>query len=337
MNNIYPSFNLATASVIRETLLIRGDQLYNFVFKKLGFMFVSLFILITATFVLMNAIPGGPLQSEKATSPEVQRNLEAYYGLDKPLYQQYMVYMGNLAKFDLGISMKKKYQSVRKMIENSFSYSLKLGIVSILTSVAVGTMLGIIAALHHRKFLDNLAMILAVIGLAIPSLVMAPLLQYFLTVKIRLFNVTGLAGPLDYILPTIALSSVPIAFIARLMRSTMLEVLSSDFILTAKAKGLPGKWIVWRHALRNSLLPVVTYLGFLTANIITGSVVIEQIFAIPGLGKFFVQSVIDRDYPLIMGITIFYAFILMASRFLADIAYMFVDPRIKLSGGKVDS
>lgn len=299
-------------------------------------MLMSMFILISATFVLMNAVPGSPLQKEKATSAEVQKNLEAYYGLDKPLYKQYVIYMGNLVKFDLGISMKKKFQSVDKMIKNSFSYSLKLGIVSIITSVLSGTLLGIIAALYHRKFLDNFAMIIAVIGLAIPSLVMAPLLQYVLGVKIRLFNVSGLSDPMDYILPTIALSSVSIAFIARLMRSTMLEVLHSDFILTAKAKGLPGHIVILRHALRNSILPVVTYLGFLTANIITGSVIVEQIFAIPGMGKYFVQSVIDRDYPLIMGITIFYAVLLMMTRFLADIAYALVDPRMRLSSGKVE-
>lgn len=300
-------------------------------------MLLSMFILISATFLLMNAVPGSPLQTEKATSEEVQKNLEVYYGLDKPIYKQYLIYLGNLAKFDLGISMKKKFQSVDKMIKNSFSYSFKLGIVSIITSVIAGTLLGIIAALHHRKFLDNFAMIIAVIGLAIPSLVMAPLLQYLLAVKIRIFDVSGLNDPLDYILPTIALSSVPIAFIARLMRSTMLEVLHSDFILTAKAKGLPGHIVVLRHALRNSMLPIITYLGFLTANVITGSVIIEQIFAIPGMGKYFVQSVIDRDYPLIMGITIFYAALLMVTRFIADIAYVFVDPRIRLSDGKVES
>lgn len=305
--------------------------------KKFGFMLLSMFILISSTFFLMNVIPGSPLQSEKATSEEVQKNLEAYYGLDQPLYKQYGVYLTNLAKFDLGISMKKKFQSVDKMIKNSFSYSLKLGVASLLTSVVTGTLLGIIAALHHRKFLDNLAMIIAVIGVAIPSMVLAPYLQYIFAVKIRLFDVTGLNDPLDYILPTIALSSASIAFIARLMRSTMLEVLHSDFITTAKAKGLSGYVIVMRHALRNALLPVVTYLGFLSANVITGSIIIEQIFSIPGMGKYFVNSVIDRDYPLIMGITIFYAAILMLTRFMADVAYIFVDPRMRMSDGKVES
>ncbi len=298
-------------------------------------MLVSLFCLVTATFVLMNAVPGSPLQSEKATSATIQKNLEAYYGLDKPLIVQYGVYLKNLVQGDLGISMKKKFQAVDKIISNSFKYSLRLGLVSVVTSVVAGCVLGILAAMYHRKFLDNFAMVIAVIGLSVPSLVLAPLLQYVLAVKIPAFEVAGLNGPLDYVLPTIALSSTSIAFIARLIRSTMIEVLNADFIKTAKAKGLAGHLIVWRHALRNSMLPVVTFLGFLMANVITGSVVIEKIFAIPGLGKFFVQSVSDRDYPLIMGITIFYAVILMVSRLLADIAYVLVDPRIRMSGGKV--
>jgi len=311
--------------------------LIRYISKKFVFMLVSLFFLVTATFVLMNAVPGSPLQSEKATSEQIQKNLEAYYGLDKPIIEQYGIYLKNLVNFDLGISMKKKFQAVDKIIKESFAYSLKLGVVSIITSVVVGCFLGIIAAMHHRKFLDNLAMIIAIIGLAIPSLVMAPLLQYVLAVKIRVFEVAGLNGPMDYVLPTIALSATSIAFIARLIRSTMIEVLNADFIKTAKAKGLAGHLIVWRHALRNSMLPVVTFLGFLMANVITGSVVIERIFAIPGLGKFFVESVSNRDYPLIMGITIFYAVILMVSRLLADIAYVFVDPRIRLTGGKAGS
>lgn len=298
-------------------------------------MLLSLFILITATFVLMNAVPGSPLQSEKATSPQIQKNLEAHYGLDKPLIVQYGIYLKKLAQFDLGISMKKKFQSVNKLIAGSFDNSLKLGLVSVATSVLAGCALGIIAALYHRKFLDNAALVVSVIGLAVPSVVMAPLLQYVFAVKIRAFEVAGLNGPMDYVLPTIALSAAPIAFIARLIRSSMLEVLNSDFIKTAKAKGLAGHMIVWRHALRNSMLPVVTYLGYLIANVITGSVVIEQIFAIPGIGKFFVQSVLDRDYPFIMGITIFYAILLMASRFLSDLAYALVDPRLRLQAGRV--
>ncbi|OUS74315.1 peptide ABC transporter permease [Paenibacillus sp. MY03] len=306
----------------------------RYISGKFLFMVLSLFILVTATFMLMNAIPGSPLQSEKATSEAVQKNLEAYYDLDKPLYVQYGKYLANLLQGDMGISMKKKFQSVDKMIAQSFGPSLRLGISAIVTSVVVGCILGILAAMYHRKFIDNLAMIIAVIGLAIPSIVLAPVMQYFLATKLGWFEVAGLNGPMDYVLPTIALASGPIAFIARLLRSTMIEVLNADFIKTAKSKGLAGYVIVAKHALRNSMLPVVTYLGVLTAGIITGSVVVEKIFAIPGIGKHFVTSVIDRDYPLIMGITIFYAVILMISRFLSDIAYVLVDPRMR-AGGKV--
>ncbi|MEK3883711.1 ABC transporter permease [Paenibacillus sp. PL2-23] len=306
----------------------------RFIFGKFIFMVVSLFLLITATFMLMNAIPGSPLQSEKAPSEAVQKNLEAYYGLDKPLIVQYGKYLSNLAQGDLGISMKKKFQSVDKMIKQSFGPSLRLGISAIITSILVGCILGILAAMYHRKFLDNLAMTIAVIGLAIPSIVLAPTLQYIFATNLRWFEVAGLDSPMDYVLPTITLASGPIAFIARLLRSTMIEVLNADFIKTAKSKGLSGYVIVVKHALRNAMLPVVTYLGYLTAGIITGSVVVEKIFAIPGIGKHFVTSVIDRDYPLIMGITIFYAVILMASRFLADVAYVLVDPRMR-AGGKV--
>jgi oligopeptide transport system permease protein len=306
----------------------------RYISGKFLFMILSLFILVTATFMLMNAIPGSPLQSEKAPNETVQKNLEAYYGLDKPLYEQYGKYLANLLQGDMGISMKKKFQSVDKMIAQSFGPSLRLGISAIVTSVVVGCILGILAAMYHRKFIDNLAMIIAVIGLAIPSIVLAPVMQYFLATKLGWFEVAGLNGPMDYVLPTIALASGPIAFIARLLRSTMIEVLNADFIKTAKSKGLAGYVIVAKHALRNSMLPVVTYLGVLTAGIITGSVVVEKIFAIPGIGKHFVTSVIDRDYPLIMGITIFYAVILMISRFLSDIAYVLVDPRMR-AGGKV--
>lgn len=282
----------------------------------------------------MNAVPGSPLQSEKAPSAAVQKNLEAYYGLDKPITTQYFMYLKKLSHFDLGVSMKKRFTSVNKMISQSFKYSLRLGIVSIVTSVVAGCALGIIAALYHRKFLDNLAMTLAVIGLAIPSMVLGPFLQYLFSVKLGWLPVTGLRKPIDYILPTLALSSVSIAFIARLIRSTLIEVLSADFIKTAKAKGLAGHVIVWKHAMRNSILPVITYLGFLAANVITGSVIVEQIFAIPGMGKFFVSCITDRDYPLIMGTTIFYAILLIVSRFIADIIYALVDPRMRTSVGR---
>jgi oligopeptide transport system permease protein len=298
------------------------------------FVVISLFVLATVTFFLMKAIPGDPFLSEKAVPPEIKANLMAYYGLDKPLFFQYADYIKHVASLDLGMSMKWQNRSVNQIIEGAFGYSFRLGLCGVVTAVAIGVLLGTIAALRHRKLLDNIAMIVAVLGVAVPSFVMATLLQYVFGVKLPLFNVAGLNEPLDYVLPTFALALMPIAFIARLTRSSMLEVLQSDFIKTAKAKGLSGMAITVRHALRNAILPVVTYLGPLATSVITGSVVIEKIFGIPGLGKYFVESVENRDYTLIMGLTLFYGALLMCSRFFTDIAYGFVDPRIKLTGGK---
>jgi len=301
---------------------------------KLAYTVVSLFVLATATFFLMKAIPGDPFQSEKAVPPAVRANLEAKYGLDKPIMEQYVIYMKNLLRGDLGMSMKRQYWTVERVIADSFVYSAKLGIFALLFSVTAGIGLGLLAALKHRKALDHLTILLAVLGISVPSFVMATLLQYLFAVKIPLFNVAGLNEPGDYVLPVLALSFMPLAYIARLTRSTTLEALSSDYIRTARSKGLSGRAIMLRHALRNSILPVVTYLGPLTASIITGSVVVERIFGIPGLGKYFVTSVANRDYTLIMGIALFYGFLLMVARLLTDFAYVLVDPRIKLSGGK---
>ncbi|MDF2662697.1 MAG: peptide transporter permease [Paenibacillus sp.] len=306
----------------------------RYLLRKLVFVVISLFVLASVTFFLMKAIPGDPFTSEKAVPPEIKANLMAHYGLDKPVYMQYAAYIKNVASFDLGMSMKWQGRSVNQIIEGAFGYSLRLGLLAVVTSVTIGVLLGTVAALRHRKLLDNVAMIVAVLGVAVPSFVMATLLQYLFGVKLPLFNVAGLNEPLDYVLPTLALSFMPIAFIARLTRSSMLEVLQSDFIKTAKAKGLSGSVITVRHALRNAILPVVTYLGPLATSVITGSVVIEKIFGIPGLGKYFVESVENRDYTLIMGLTLFYGTLLMSARFFTDVAYGLVDPRIKLTGGK---
>jgi oligopeptide transport system permease protein len=302
--------------------------------SKLAYTVVSLFVLATATFFLMKSIPGDPFQSEKAIPPAVRANLEAKYGLDKPIMEQYVVYMKNLLQGDLGMSMKRQYWTVERVIGDSFAYSAKLGVFALLFSVTAGVGLGLLAALKHRKALDHITILIAVLGISVPSFVMATLLQYLFAVKIPLFNVAGLKEPGDYVLPVLALSFMPLAYIARLTRSTTLEALSSDYIRTARSKGLSGRAIMVKHALRNSILPVVTYVGPLTASIITGSVVVERIFGIPGLGKYFVSSVSNRDYTLIMGIALFYGFLLMVARLITDFAYILVDPRIKLSGGK---
>ncbi|MFC6334954.1 ABC transporter permease [Paenibacillus septentrionalis] len=306
----------------------------RYTIKKVLYMLLSLFVLASATFFLMKAIPGNPFQSEKNIPPAIQERLMERYGFDKPVWEQYLNYMGNLLKLDLGTSMKQQYVTVESVIKNGFGYSLQLGALAILVSIVVGVLLGLIAALNHRKFLDGFTIFIAVLGVSIPNFVVASALQYIFGVQLRWFSVTGLYGPLDYVLPVIALSFLPTAFIARLTRSSMIEVLSADYIKTARSKGLSGRVILVKHALRNAILPVVTYVGPMTANIITGSVIVEQIFGIGGLGKDFVNSITNRDYTLIMGLTLFYAVILMIARLITDIAYGFVDPRIKLTSGK---
>lgn len=276
----------------------------------------------------MKAIPGDPFTAEKAVPPEIKAKLMSFYGLDKPVWEQYLIYLKKLVHLDLGMSMKSQYRTVSSIISDSFGFSFRLGIFAIVVSVIVGVGLGIVSAMHHRKLIDGAAMVIAVLGVSVPNFVLASLLQYVFGEELNWFNVAGLNGPLDYVLPVIALSALPIAYIARLTRSTMLEVLTAEYIKTAKAKGLPNRVIIMKHALRNAVLPVLTYLGPMTANIVTGSVIVEEIFGIPGLGQYFVDSVSNRDYTLIMGITLFYAVILMAARLLTDIAYGFVDPRI---------
>ncbi|MGZ9586087.1 ABC transporter permease [Paenibacillus marinisediminis] len=306
----------------------------RYIINKIIFFIASLFVLASITFILMNAIPGDPFSSEKAVPPQVQAKLMEQYGLDKPYYEQYAIYMTNLVQGDLGISMKMADREVTDFIKDSFPYSLKLGIVAVIVSVIIGVSLGLLAAFNHRKMIDTSAMIIAVIGVSVPSFVLAALIQWLLGVQFPIFNVVGLNEAKDYVLPTMALSAMPIAFIARLTRSSMLEVLHADYIKTARSKGLNNWTIMRRHVIRNGILPVITYLGPLTAGVITGSFVIEQIFGIPGLGKVYVTSIGNRDYSLIMGITIFYGLILMTARFITDIAYGLIDPRIKLGKQK---
>ncbi|KIL34638.1 peptide ABC transporter permease [Cohnella kolymensis] len=304
-----------------------------FIGKFVSLLF-SLFILATVTFFLMKAIPGDPFTAEKAVPPEILAKLNAFYGLDKPIWQQYITYLQNLLNFDLGMSMRSQYQTVSGIIADSFIYSLQLGLIAVVVSVIIGVALGLLAALYYRKWIDTAAMIVAVLGVSVPSFVVAAFIQEWIGNKLDLLNPAGLNGPADFIMPVIALSALPVAFIARLTRSSMLEVLTADFVKTAKSKGLRQQVIIIRHALRNGIMPVVTYLGPMTANVVTGSVIVEQIFGIPGLGPQFVTSVSNRDYTLIMGITLFYAVILMIARLLTDIAYAFIDPRIELTNRK---
>ncbi len=281
----------------------------------------------------MRLAPGNPFTSEKKLPPEIEKNLNAFYGLDQPWYAQYWDYLVRISKWDFGPSFKYKSQTVNDLISSGFPVSLTLGIVAILFAVALGVFLGVIAALHHNKWPDYTAMVVAVLGISMPSFILATLLQYFLAIKMGLFPVALWESWRHAVLPAIALSAGPTAYIARLTRSSMLEVLSNDYIKTAKSKGLSKGVITIKHAIRNALLPVVSYMGPLSAGIITGSFVIEKIFGIPGLGSHFVLSITNRDYTVIMGITTFYSIILLACILLVDIAYGLIDPRIKLAGG----
>ncbi|MCA1031065.1 ABC transporter permease [Bacillus timonensis] len=308
--------------------------MFKYIGKRLLYMLLSLILIITATFFLMKAAPGGPFQKEKDLPPEIEAALNAHYGLDQPIYKQYFDYLVSVAKWELGPSFKYKAKTVNEIINEGFPVSFFLGLEAIFLALAFGVFLGIIAALYHNKWQDYTAMIIAVLGISVPSFIFATVLQYFLAIKLGLFPIARWESIQHTVLPALALASTPMAFIARLTRSSMLEVLSNDYIKTAKAKGLSQGVITVRHTIRNALLPVVSYMGPLTAGILTGSFVIEKIFAIPGLGDAFVTSITNRDYTVIMGVTVFYSILLLISILLVDILYGLIDPRIKLSGGK---
>lgn len=306
----------------------------KYIVRRFLFMLLSLWVIITATFFLMRLAPGNPFTSEKKLPPEIEANLNAFYGLDQPWYKQYWDYITGIASWDFGPSFKYKSQTVNDLINSGFPVSLTLGLEALFIAVSFGVLLGVIAALFHNKWPDYCSMVIAVLGISVPSFIMATLLQYIFAMKLQIFPVALWESPKHTVLPALALAATPLAYIARLTRSSMLEVMANDYIKTAKSKGLSQRAITIKHAIRNAILPVVSYLGPLTASVITGSVVIEQIFGIPGLGSHFVTSIQNRDYTVIMGMTSFYSIILLVCIFLVDVAYGFIDPRIKLAGGK---
>jgi len=297
--------------------------------KRLVSIILVLWVVASATFLLMHTIPGGPFTTEKVLPEAVLKNIEARYKLNDPLWQQYVDYMGNLLRWDLGPSFKYEGETVNNIINRSFPISGQLGLYAILLALVVGIPAGIISALKQNEWPDHLAMFGATIGFSVPSFIMASLLMFVFALKLRWFPAAMWGTPQQAVLPTLALASLPTAFFARLVRSSMLEVMNQDYIRTAKAKGLPGNTVIWRHAIKNAIMPVVTYLGPLTAGIMTGSFVVERIFAIPGLGQHFVTSIYNRDYTAILGITVFYSILLVLFNFIVDVAYAFIDPRIK--------
>ncbi len=304
-------------------------MVYKYIFKKILFFAITLFTIVTLTFFLMKSIPGDPFTQEQAIPEEILKNLYEHYGLDKPLYIQYIKYIKGFLTLDLGPSFLYEGRTTNQIIREGFPISATLGFIAFILAVFWGVFWGSIAAFYKGRFLDHFAMILAVSGMSVPSFITATVLQYIFSIQLGIFPIARWGTISHMVLPAIALASFPSAFIAKMTRESMVEVLQKEYILTAKAKGL-SKFQIWRkHVLKNSLLPVISYLGTLFASITTGSFIVEKIYGIPGLGGWMVSSITNRDYTIITGLTIFYSFILLISITMTDIIYFFLDPRIK--------
>lgn len=301
----------------------------SFFLRKLFFMALTLWVIITITFFLMHAVPGGPFTREKELPDAVKKNIEARYHLDDPLWKQYADYLLNLLQFDLGPSFKYEGRTVNDLIREGFPVSAVLGLLAVCLALACGIPAGVAAALNQNKWQDNIVIFFSALGVSIPSFITGVLLMYVFALMLGWLPPALWESPRHMILPVLTLSLHPMAFIARLMRSSMLEVIRQDYIRTARAKGLSWTQVLWRHAMKNAMIPVVTYLGPLLAGILTGSFVVEHIFAIPGLGKHFVTSVSNRDYTVILGVTVFYSALLIVMNFLVDVSYAVLDPRIR--------
>ena len=305
--------------------------MFKYIIKRIGLAIVTIWAVATITFFLMNLVPGGPFLSEKAVSPKAMAALEAKYGLDKPLFEQYITYLTDALHGDFGDSLKQRGRTVTSIIVTKFPVSARVGGVAVLVALLLGIPLGCIAAMHRGKFLDNLISVISTCGIAVPSFVICTVLMYFLGVHLIILPTYGLTSWKHYVMPVMALSFYPMAYIMRLMRSSMLDVLGQDYMRTCKAKGVSQAVSIFKHALRNAILPVITYVGPMLAYTLTGSFVVEKIFTIPGLGGEFIGSISSRDYTVIMGTTIFLATLLIVMNVIVDIIYKIVDPRIKLN------
>ena len=317
-------------------------QMFKYVLKRLAYSIVTLFVLVALTFFLQHMLPGDPFIGDKALPDATMEALRAKYGLDKSLPEQFLIYLGNCLRGDLGLSIQNN-RPVTTIIYESFLVSFDLGIRAIIFALILGVFLGTVAAIKRGKAIDTVCMFIALVGVSVPSFIMASLLQYFLGLQLTtalkgagmsaMFAATGWEAPNSKILPVLALGFGSLAQISRLTRTSMLDVLGQDYIKTARAKGLSRGAIIWRHALRNAIMPVVTVLGPITAGVLTGAFVVENIFAVPGLGKYFVQSIQVLDYTMISGTTIFYGAFLILANLVVDLVYGIIDPRVKLEEG----
>lgn len=303
----------------------------TFILKRLLWGIPVLWAVATITFIIMHVVPGGPFDTEKQLPPEIKANIEEKYHLDKPFHEQYLFYLGNLIKGDLGPSYKYTGRSVNDVIKDTFPVSIELGLIAFVVAIITGTGTGILsAAAHNRiKWLDRASMLMAVGGVSIPHFVLAALLILILSQSLHIFPPALWEGWEYSVLPAVSLAAAPAAYIARLMRSSFLDVLKQDYIRTCYAKGLPARTIYLKHALKNAVSPLITLSGPLLAALITGSFIIEYIFSIPGMGKYFVTAVINRDYPLIMGVTLVYAVLIVLANISVDLLYSMIDPRVR--------
>lgn len=306
----------------------------RYLLRRLGGMVLAMFFIVSITFFLMKVIPGGPFAWEKKLPAAIERNINERYQLNDPLLVQYQDYLMRTVRFDFGPSFKSQSRTVNEIIYAGFPVSAQLGFIAVIIALVFGILLGVISALNQNKIYDYGAMIIATLGFSLPSFVTAGILMHLFVYKFPLFPV-GMWGSWKHmVLPAVALSFLPMAVVARLMRSGLIEILKEDYIRTARAKGLGRRLVVYRHGLRNALMPVVTYLGPLIASIFMGSFIVEYIFNIPGLGKYFVSSIQNRDYTMIMGTTVFYSGFFMIMNLGVDILYVLIDPRVKLMDGK---
>ena len=303
----------------------------KYICKRIVLAVITIWAVATITFFLMNMVPGGPFLSEKAVSPQALKALEAKYGLDKPLFEQYVTYMKGAIQLDFGDSLKQRGRTVMSIITSKFPVSARVGGISVLVALGLGIPLGCIAALKRGKFLDNLISVISTCGIAVPSFVICTVLMYIFGVYLKVLPTLGLGSWKNYIMPVAALAFYPTAYIMRLMRSSMLDVLQQDYIRTATAKGLSQRKRLFKHALRNAILPIITYVGPMMTYTLAGSFIVEKIFTIPGLGGEFISSITSRDYTVIMGTTIFLATLMIIINVIVDIVYKIVDPRIKLN------
>ncbi|MDE0151661.1 MAG: ABC transporter permease [Bdellovibrionales bacterium] len=323
-------FTLALVGAV-FVFYISHKNLISYALKRFIGVVALLFVISSLVFVMLRALPGGPFDEDRALPPEVEKNIRDKYSLDAPLYQQYWMYIKKLVQGDMGASFKYLEQDVSDILGDTMPVSVQLGLYALILSYLLGIPLGLLSAVKHNTLWDRLAMITAISGIALPSFLVAPLAILFFGFYLGWFEVALWEGPAYYVLPVLVLGTRPASVIARLTRSSVLEVLSSDYVRTAKAKGLHPFVILYKHVLKNSFLPVLTFSGPLIAGLLTGSFIIEQIFAIPGMGKHLILSVTNRDYPLVLGATLVYCLILVLANLIVDLLYSYFDPRIRLS------